>query len=68
MISGKGESLKPESGNLIQHCTFEWNRIWQDDIESGEPVGSDKEQVLPEIENLAHLPAAQFRDSGQVDR
>ena len=61
------ESLEPEGGNLIEHCAFVRKRIGKNHVECRDPVRDDKEQCFAKIEDLAHLAAAQFFDSGKID-
>ena len=68
MISDRGKLLEPESGDLVQDRAFVGNRIRQNDVESGEAVGRDEEQRLAEIEDFAHLAAAQFGQVRKIER
>ena len=67
MIANIVESLEPERGNLIQHCAFVGNRIGKDHVKGGDPIRDDKEQCLAQIEYFAHLAAAQFFNSREID-
>ena len=64
MIRREAKSLEPKGGDLIQNRSFVRNRIGQDDVKGGKPIGRDEEQSLAEIEDFAHLAAAQFFYSG----
>jgi len=61
------KTLEPERGNLVEHRALVRNWVGKDDVKSRNAIRDDKEQRLPEIENFAHLAAAQYFDSRQVD-
>ena len=59
--------FEPKSGDLVQDRALVRNRVGQDDVESREAVGRDEEQRFVELENFAHLAAAQLADSGEIE-
>ena len=42
------------------------NRVWEDAVESRNPVGGNQEKILSQIEDLANLAAAKFWDSRKI--
>src|SRR5205823_12606410 len=61
------EALEPERRNLVEHRALVRNRVVQNHIKSRDAIRGDKEQRLPEVEHFAHLTAAEFLDSQQLD-
>jgi hypothetical protein len=43
-----------------------WNRIRQNDVESGEAIGGDEEQGVAEVEDFTNFSGAEFRYARQV--
>ncbi len=66
VIRREGETLKPKSGELVQDRALVRDGIGQNAIEGGDAVGYDEEEGFAEIENLADLSAAKFRD-GKIE-
>ena len=67
MISDRGKLLEPESRDLVQDRAFLGNRIGQNHVEGGEPVGCDEEECLAQVKYLAYLAAAQFRQVRKIE-
>ena len=67
MIFDVAETLKPKRRNLIEDCALVRNWVGQDDVESRDPIGYDKQKRVAKIKDFAHLAAAQFLDSRKVD-
>src|SRR6185369_13376931 len=61
------ETLKPKRRNLIEDRALVRNWIGQDDVESRDAVGNDKQERVAKIKDFAHLAAAQFLDSREID-
>ncbi len=67
MILPQPNFFEPESGNLIEDRPFIRDRVGQNNVEGGKAIGRDKEEGIAEIEDFAHLAAAQFRQAGQIE-
>jgi hypothetical protein len=66
VVLGKRETTEPKCRQLIQNGTFTWNRIGENNIESGDSICCNEEQGFAEIKNLANFTAAQFLDSWKI--
>src|ERR1051326_1026146 len=62
------EPLEPKRGNLVQHCALVWNWVGQDYVKRRDAIRDDEKQRVAEVKDLAHFSAAQFLDSGYLDR
>ncbi len=60
VVLDKGETPEPKRGKLIQDRALARNRIGEDDIKSGEPIGRDEEERFAEIKHFADFAAAEF--------
>ena len=63
----RGEFLEPEMRNLREHLALARNAVGHDDVEGGDAVAGDEQQPVAEVEDFAHLAAAEFFDAGQVE-
>ena len=52
-----GKLIEPEFRNTVQNLTLKGNLIGQDEIESGNTVGSNHQQVVTGIIDIANLAA-----------
>ena len=52
-----GKLVEPEFGDTVQNLTLKGNLIGQDEIESGDTVGSNHQQVVTGIIDIANLAA-----------
>ncbi|MFM1944078.1 MAG: hypothetical protein RI897_3060 [Verrucomicrobiota bacterium] len=62
-----GDLIEPKVGDLREDLAFSGDAIGEDDIERGDPVGSDHEVMFAEVEHFADFAAFDFLDSGQVE-
>jgi hypothetical protein len=60
------ESVEPKCGEPVEHLSLAWNGIGKDAVESRDSVGSDEEQVLAKVKDLADFAAAEFFDAGKI--
>ena len=66
MVRHEVEHAIPEERHLRKHLALAGNARREDAVEGGYAVCGDNKQVFPEVENLPHLAAAQFFNSGKL--
>src|SRR6266436_653032 len=67
VIVDLAELVEPKRRELIEHRAFFRDRVRQDDVESRNTIGGDKEKRVAEIEDFAHFPAPQFFNAWKID-
>ena len=60
------QQIEPEKRKLCEDAAFIGNRRWKDDVESGEPVRGDNEQLVAEIVDITNLAAGGGREAGEL--
>jgi hypothetical protein len=57
---------KPEGGNLVENVPFAGNPFIHNDIEGGDAIGGDDQQVLPQVVDVANLATPDEMEVGKV--
>ena len=60
------QEVKPERRQRREHCTFERNRVWQHNIESGNTIGDHNQQLVFDRINVSNLAASEKLDTRDI--
>ena len=60
------QEVEPEQRQSRKHCAFEWNRVWQHNIESGNSIGDHDQQLVFDRINVPDLAASEKLDTRDI--
>ena len=60
------QEVKPERRQRREHCAFVGNRVWQHNVESGNPIGDHDQQLVFDRINVPDLAASEKLDTRDI--
>ena len=60
------QEVKPEHRQRSEHRSFEWNRIWQHNIESRYAIGDNDQKLVFDRINVPDLAASEKLDTRDI--